>query len=222
MPLPPPPPDLAIAGVIGVGKTTMASLLCNKRNGKLFKECVVNNPYLSLFYNAPKKYAFQLQIKFLQTRLEDCMEITANAPEKNNGGQVKMYVQDRTIYEDLIFAKMLHDMGDITDLDYNTYIKLFHVTTKTIRTPDVIVWLRATPEECFKRINIRNRECETGVKVDYLVKLDECYNDAMDSISSLFGVPVLQFDIGKTIKSVDALKHQLNRIDKQLKRTLQL
>ena len=110
-------PFIGIAGNIGVGKTTFTGLLGKKYSWDEYYESVIDNPYLSDFYSNMERWSFNLQIYFLQHRFSNQIEISNN----NNG-----VIQDRTIYEDVkIFAKNLHDIGSMSDRDWQTYKNLF-------------------------------------------------------------------------------------------------
>ena len=84
-------------------------------------------------------------------------------------------VQDRTIYEDAVFARMLASDGIMSERDYNTYVQLFEHMSNMMRRPTVIIHLDVTPEESLRRIEMRARSCETGISIDYLTKLDAAY-----------------------------------------------
>ena len=109
-------PFVGIAGNIGVGKTTFTKLLAKKYNWDEYYESVIDNPYLSDFYGNMNRWSFNLQIYFLQHRFASQVEISSNK---------KGVIQDRTIYEDSVFARMLLDGGLMDQRDYNTYIELF-------------------------------------------------------------------------------------------------
>ena len=94
-------------------------------------------------------------------------------------------VQDRTIYEHSVFAKMLCDGGFIDTRDYKTYVELFQSMSNFIKRPDVIVHLDLSPGEAYKRIQMRNRECEGGITLEYLEDLYNAYNDFINDISRI-------------------------------------
>jgi deoxyadenosine kinase len=99
-------------------------------------------------------------------------------------------VQDRTIYEDAIFAKMLRDDGLMEEREYQTYISLFNNMSNFMRKPNVIVYLDVTPEESYERIRARSRECESGLPLEYLRKLAVAYENFLEDISQV--IPVLR------------------------------
>ena len=99
-------------------------------------------------------------------------------------------VQDRTIYEDAIFAKMLRDDGLMEEREYQTYLSLFNNMSNFMRKPNVIVYLDVTPEESYERIKMRSRECESSLPLEYLQKLSKAYEDFLEDVSQI--IPVLR------------------------------
>jgi deoxyadenosine/deoxycytidine kinase len=158
---------IAIVGNIGAGKTTLAELLSKSYGWEPLYEAVDNNPYLEDFYNDMKRWSFNLQIYFLNSRYRQLMDL------QKSGRNV---VQDRTIYEDaFIFAENLHDMGLMTTRDYDNYRSIFDNMTSYIKPPDLLVYLRASVPTLVNNIQRRGREYETGIRLDYLSKLNEKY-----------------------------------------------
>jgi deoxyadenosine/deoxycytidine kinase len=158
---------IAIVGNIGAGKTTLAELLAKSYGWDPLYEAVDNNPYLEDFYNDMKRWSFNLQIYFLNSRYRQLMEI------QKSGRNI---VQDRTIYEDaFIFAENLHDMGLMTTRDFDNYRSIFDNMTAYIKPPDLLVYLRASVPTLVNNIQRRGREYETGIRLDYLSKLNEKY-----------------------------------------------
>jgi len=158
---------IAIVGNIGAGKTTLAELLAKSYAWEPLFEAVDNNPYLEDFYNDMKRWSFNLQIYFLNSRYRQLMDI------HKDGRNV---IQDRTIYEDaFIFAENLHDMGLMTTRDYENYRAIFDNMTSYIKPPDLLVYLKASVPTLVNNIQRRGREYETGIRLDYLSKLNEKY-----------------------------------------------
>lgn len=159
---------IAIVGNIGAGKTTLTELLAKNYGWDPLYEAVDNNPYLEDFYSDMKRWSFNLQIYFLNTRYRQIIDIQA-------GG--KDIIQDRTIYEDAyIFAENLHDMGLMTTRDYQNYQAIFDNITSFIKPPDLLVYLRASVPTLVNNIQRRGREYESGIRLDYLSKLNDKYN----------------------------------------------
>ncbi|RYY31896.1 MAG: deoxynucleoside kinase [Sphingobacteriaceae bacterium] len=157
----------AIVGNIGAGKTTLTELLAKNYGWEPLFEAVDNNPYLEDFYSDMKRWSFNLQIYFLNSRYRQIIEI------QKSGRNV---IQDRTIYEDAyIFAENLHDMGLMTTRDYQNYQSIFDNITSFIKPPDLLVYLKASVPTLVNNIQRRGREYESGIRLDYLSKLNEKY-----------------------------------------------
>ena len=101
-------------------------------------------------------------------------------------------VQDRTIYEDAVFARMLTDDGLMERRDYETYITLFSTMARFMQRPDVVVYLDVSPEESLRRIQMRQRDCESGVTLAYLTKLHAAYEEFLRDVSR--SVHVIRID----------------------------
>lgn len=174
---------IGICGVIGAGKTTLASSLGKVLNLPIYYEEVIENSYLEDFYKNMSKYAFPLQIYLLNRRFKQHQQIIW----QGKGG-----VQDRTIYEDSVFAKMLKDSGLMEERDYKTYIELFSNMSNFMRKPNLIIYLEVTPEQSMQRIKLRNRNMESNIPLDYLVNLSKAYDLFIKDISKV--IPVIKVD----------------------------
>lgn len=165
-------PFIVIAGIISSGKTTLTKNLSEYLGYTPVYEPVDDNPYLSDFYRDMKTYGFAMQVYLLSRRFELHQQIVWN----NKG-----VIQDRSIYEDFIFAKMLRESSNISELDFQNYISLSHIMCNFLRTPDVIVYLDVKPEVALSRLHERSREAEKGVPLEYLQALELGYKDWLNS-----------------------------------------
>jgi deoxyadenosine/deoxycytidine kinase len=177
---------LAIAGNIGVGKTELTDRLSRDLGWYAYYEPVIQNPYLDDFYADMARWAFHLQIYFLSERFKAQVTI---------GESVGAFIQDRTIYEDReIFARTLHEQGDMTRVDFENYTALFDCMVGFLRKPDLILYLKASPETLMDRIARRGRESEKSITIDYLARLGRKYDEWMDRARGVYEVLVLDTD----------------------------
>ena len=158
---------IAVAGNIGSGKTTLTSLLSKHYNWEAHYEEVDDNPYLADFYEDMQRWAFNLQIYFLNSRFSQVNEIRKMG---------KTVIQDRTIYEDAyIFAPNLYDMGLMSKRDFDNYASLFELMSSLIQAPDLMIYLRASVPKLVEQIQNRGRDYENNIRLDYLKRLNERY-----------------------------------------------
>jgi len=158
---------IAIVGNIGAGKTTLTGLLAKHYGSEALYEAVENNPYLEDFYSDMKRWAFNLQIFFLNSRFRHIVELQKSG--------INM-IQDRTIYEDAyIFAENLYDMGLMSARDFENYSNIFQSIVHYIKPPDLLIYLRASVPTLVNNIQKRGRDYESAIRLDYLSKLNEKY-----------------------------------------------
>ena len=165
---------IGIAGIIGAGKSTFAHNLAARLNYKSYNEPVDDNPYLEDFYSDMNRWGAMMQIHLLFRRFEQHQQIVWNS---ENGA-----VQDRTIYEDTIFARMLHESGFIDRRDYNTYLGHFNLMKRFLVYPDILLYLRVNPETSLNRIAQRGRKAEEGITLEYMQKLFLGYENFIDEM----------------------------------------
>lgn len=164
---------IAVAGNIGAGKSSLTTLLGKNFGWETYYESVDDNPYLSDFYEDMRRWSFNLQIYFLSSRFKH-QKILMNMDNS--------LIQDRTIYEDVeIFAKNLHEMGLMSDRDYQNYCSLFDEMASYLKAPDLLIYLRADVPTLVKQIQQRGREYENTIRIEYLERLNRLYEDWIDS-----------------------------------------
>ena len=169
-----------MAGNIGSGKTSLTRLLGDKLGWQTAYESVIDNPYLADFYADMRQWAFHLQIYFLGKRSLQHREL-AEAPNSA--------ISDRSIYEDAhIFARALNQMGNMTDREFDSYLRLYEVVVSSLPKPDLLIYLKAPVPVLLQRIQIRGRAIEAGIDAGYLSLLDQLYEEWT---SSFYLCPVL-------------------------------
>ncbi|MBS1977100.1 MAG: deoxynucleoside kinase [Bacteroidetes bacterium] len=158
---------IAVSGNIGSGKTTLVEKLSRHYRWVPLYESVDHNPYLRDFYDDMTRWAFHLQIYFLNSRFNQVRQIRESD---------KTIIQDRTIYEDAyIFAANLHSSGHINDRDYQSYLDLFHSMINFVQPPDLLIYLKADIPKLVQQIQKRNRDFEFNIKLEYLKNLNTHY-----------------------------------------------
>ncbi len=166
---------IAVAGNMGVGKSTLTALLSEKLGWEPFYEAVDDNPYLADFYKDMRKWAFHSQVFFLSRRLRHHHQVL-NRPDS--------VIQDRTVYEDAeIFAENLYRQGHMGERDYRSYRELYEVLTMFLPPPDLVVYLQASVPTLKHRIAIRGRDFEQDIPADYLEQLNRLYEEWANSFT---------------------------------------
>lgn len=198
---------IAIAGNIGSGKTTLTGLLAKHYKYAPQFEDVDDNPYLQSFYEDMKRWSFNLQIYFLNSRFRQIVEIHNN--EKN-------VIQDRTIYEDAqIFAPNLHDMGLMSSRDFDTYKSIFDLMVSFIKPPDLLIYLKADIPTLVNQIQKRGRDYENSIRLDYLKSLNERYEQWIETYDS-GKLLVVNMENVHFIDNKQDLSHVIEKIDAEL------
>lgn len=166
---------VAIAGNIGVGKSTLVEMLCVRMGWEPFYEPVTENPYLEDFYKDMSTWSFHSQVFFLTHRLRSHYKL---------GQHPTSVVQDRSVYEDAeIFAHNLFLQGHINPRDYQTYRDLYETTSRLLPAPDLVVYLRASVPTLLKRIEHRGRNYERTITAEYLQGLNDLYEQWIDNFT---------------------------------------
>jgi deoxyadenosine/deoxycytidine kinase len=158
---------IAVAGNIGVGKSTLVELLAQRLAWQPFFEPVGENPYLADFYRDMHTWAFHSQVFFLTRRLRIHREL-CDYPMSS--------IQDRSVYEDAeVFASNLYRQGMMLERDYRSYRELYDVLTQFLPAPDLVVYLRADVNALLERIAHRGRSYERDIRPEYLGQLNDLY-----------------------------------------------
>ncbi len=179
---------IVVAGNIGVGKSTLVQLLCQRMGWDPFYEPVTENPYLGDFYQDMSTWSFHSQVFFLAHRMQIQQAIIRHP------GHV---IQDRSIYEDAeIFALNLYLQGYLSQRDYETYRALYQAINDFLPPPDLVIYLRASVSTLMKRISHRGRTYEQTISSDYLEGLNQLYETWIDNFTlcPILAVPADDLD----------------------------
>lgn len=203
---------IAIEGVIGVGKTTLARLLQPAFQSSLVLEVFEENPFLSDFYSDRQRYAFQTQIFFLLSRY---YQQRRSVPEILKRGE--SLIADYTFAKDALFAR-INLIGDELDMYYRVHDAL----AEKIPLPNLIVYLRADLEVLMQRIASRDRPYERNIEPDYITQLIHAYDDFFinNQARNVGGnVTVLALDTNELdyVRRVEDLRLVENRVRQTLK-----
>lgn len=197
---------VAIEGVIGVGKTTLARLLQPAFDAEIILEVFEENPFLSDFYSDRERYAFQTQIFFLLSRYHQqrrtVMDIVSTG---------KNVIADYTFAKDALFAR-INLKGDELDM----YHKVHEALAEKIQKPDLLVYLQATTETLMQRIALRDRPYERQMERSYIHELNLAYDDFFSKPVDHTPVLIIDSNNINVIQNVEHLKLIENRIRQSL------
>jgi deoxyadenosine/deoxycytidine kinase len=195
---------IAIAGNIGAGKTSLTELLAKHYKWKAHYEDVEENPYLSDFYDDMTRWSFNLQIYFLNSRIQQLIKIQEGKDT---------VIQDRTIYEDaFIFAPNLHAMNLMSTRDFDNYQSLFKTISSKVSPPDLLIYLQASIPTLVNNIQNRARDYEENIRIDYLKKLNAYYESWIETYKNgrllIINVDDMDFlnnkkDLGTILEKID-------------------
>ena len=160
---------IGIAGNIGSGKTTLTRMLSEHYGWTPKYEAVSYNPYLEDYYKDIPRWSFALETYFLKQRFKDVLEISRSED---------VIIQDRTLFEGVyIFVTNNHDLGNLSDTDFETYMDLFHLMMSLVKAPDLLIYLRSSIPHLVSQIQKRGREYEQGISIEYLSGLNKRYDE---------------------------------------------
>ena len=193
-----------IAGVVGVGKSSLCNIF-NELDYKVYHEPVFDNELLEKFYYDKEKYAFPLQIFFLNKRFEMYKDSTHHPAS----------IMDRSIVEDRIFAKMLRDQGELDPTEYEIYVDLFNNMMEHVNPPNLMVYLRIKTENVIDRIKRRGRKYELEQSINYWYDLNSNYEVFFNEYtwSKLLIIDVDEIDFVKNEKDKNYI---INLIEENL------
>ncbi len=197
---------ITVAGNVGAGKSTLTKLVGEKLGFETHFEKVDGNPYLEDFYKDQNTWGFHLQLYFLAQRFKQQKEIDNNG--LNN-------IQDRSIYEDVeIFARNLYDSGKMSKRDYITYRDLFNDMVPHLRRPDLMIYLDGSIDTIVKRINLRGREMEKSVDLEYWTNLHNRYEKWIREYdqSPVLYININEVDLINNPEHLDALCNEIKNI----------
>ncbi|CAG5068946.1 Deoxyadenosine/deoxycytidine kinase [Dyadobacter sp. CECT 9623] len=197
---------IAIIGNIGAGKTTLTQMLGEYYKWDVMYEAVEGNPYLADFYQDMDRWAFNLQIFFLNSRFAQVQQIRATT--------YATIIQDRTIYEDAyIFARNLYESGVMTERDYQTYQLLFKSIINTVSQPDLLIYLKADIPKLVSQIKKRGRKFEEDISTEYLSNLNHYYEDFAKHYDhgKIIEIDVNQMDFAANPEDFNAIVALLNK-----------
>lgn len=164
-----------VAGNIGAGKTSLTERLASRLNWQAAYESVADNPYLADFYADMRTWSFHLQVFFLGHRAAQHLALAQGAQSA---------IIDRSIYEDaFIFARALHELGNLSERDYVAYRRLFDLVVGQLPAPDLLIYLQVPVGVLMERIHSRARDIETGITAEYLGLLDRYYEEWLGDFS---------------------------------------
>ncbi len=197
---------VAIEGVIGVGKTTLARLLQPAFNAELLLEVFEENPFLSDFYADRERYAFQTQIFFLLSRYHQQRRTVHEILDSG-----KNLLADYTFAKDALFAQ-INLQGDELDM----YYKVHEALAEKIQKPDLLVYLQASTETLMQRIAFRDRPYERQMERSYIDELNQAYDKFFAKPFDHTPVLMIETDRLNIIQNPEDLKLIEDRIRQSL------
>lgn len=199
---------LVVAGNIGAGKSTLVGILARELSLHPYYEPVEENPYLALFYEDMKRWAFHSQLFFLSHRTR-----SHNALRND----LHSVVQDRSIYEDaMVFARHLARAGTMSEADWALYTDLYQTVVELLPKPDLVIYIRASVRTLQSRIHERGRSFESAIDDEYLAGLNDLYEEWIDAFD-LAPVMAIEGDDIDFVRDPGALDLILREIRRRLR-----
>ncbi|MCQ2139129.1 MAG: deoxynucleoside kinase [Bacteroidales bacterium] len=197
---------IGIAGNIGSGKTTLTRMLSEHYGWTPRYEAVSYNPYLEDYYKDIPRWSFCLETYFLKQRFKDVLEIAKSD---------QTIIQDRTIFEGVqIFVTNNHDLGNLSDRDFDTYMELFELMMSLVKAPDLMIYLRSSIPHLVHQIQKRGREYEQSISIEYLTGLNERYEKFISEYKGK--VLVIEADDLDFLERPEDFRYITDRIDAAL------
>lgn len=190
---------IAVAGNIGVGKSTLVARLSERLHWEPFYEPVGENPYLADFYQDMRQWAFHSQVFFLTRRLRSHRQLLDHPTSA---------IQDRSVYEDAeVFATNLYQQGLINDRDFQSYRELYQVLVEFLPPPDLVIYLRASVTTLLKRVHSRGRDYERLISAEYLEQLNLLYEDWVGrfALCPILTVPADNLNYVSNVRHLDLI-----------------
>lgn len=191
---------IAIEGVIGVGKTSLAKLLTERHDARLVLEQFEENPFLPKFYQDRERYAFPTQMAFLASRFKQQQEML------DQDLFHQMTVSDYIFEKDRIFARLNLDEDELA-----LYDSIFNIMTGISAKPDLVIYLQSTVDRLMKNIRERDRDYERHITRSYLEELSEAYNHFFYHYnkSPLIIINTSEIDFVSEEKHLDYIEEQI-------------
>lgn len=195
---------ILIAGNIGSGKTSLTERIGQRLGWHTAYESVADNPYLPSFYKDMKTWSFHLQVYFLGHRASQHLKMAQDP---------RSAIIDRSIYEDAyIFCRALNHMGNLNELDYQTYLNVFNLLIPTLPAPSMLIYLRCPVKVLMERIHQRARDIESSISADYLALLESYYDDWIQTfdICPVLTIKTDDLDFVHKKKHMDIVMQRIN------------
>ncbi len=191
---------IAIEGVIGVGKTSLAELLAERRDARLVLEQFEENPFLPKFYEHRERYAFQTQLAFLASRFKQQQNMT------NRDLFHDFIISDYMFEKDRIFARLNLDEDEL-----GLYDNIYQIMTGIAASPNLVIYLQSGVERLMDNIKKRNREYEKHITEEYLKELNDAYNHFFYHYnkSPLITINASEIDFVKYPDQLDYIEEQI-------------